>query len=98
MIPTGAYRRISFFLAVHGSTTEKTCCSRMRRAMSCEYCAPKSRKTVDWVSTHEFLRLLLDCKVLLSSGRLASKTPLRTAATLPIHCSHQFSVGSSQFT
>ena len=36
--------------AVHGSTTEKTFCSRMRRAMSCVYCAPKSRMTMDWLS------------------------------------------------
>src|SRR5436305_9187439 len=32
----------------------------MRRAMSCEYCAPKSRTTMDWVSTDESLKLL--CK------------------------------------
>src|SRR5271157_5331546 len=34
----------------------------MRRAISCEYCAPKSRTTIawlswDWVSTDEILRL-----------------------------------------
>src|ERR1035438_6518670 len=29
----------------------------MRRAINCEYCAPKSRTTMDWVSTDEFLRL-----------------------------------------
>src|SRR5712692_12003900 len=30
----------------------------MRRAINCEYCAPKSRTTMDWVSTDECLRLL----------------------------------------
>src|SRR5580693_3666693 len=34
----------------------------MRRAMSWEYCAPKSRTTMDWVSTDEFLRLRGVCK------------------------------------
>jgi len=29
--------------------------------MSCEYCAPKSRTTMDWVSTDEFLRLRGTC-------------------------------------
>ena len=33
--------------AVHGRTTEKTFCSRMRRAINCVYCAPKSRMTID---------------------------------------------------
>ena len=32
--------------AVQGSTTEKTWNSRMRRAMSCVYCEPKSRITI----------------------------------------------------
>ncbi len=31
---------------VQGSTTEKTLNSRMRRAMSCVYCEPKSRMTM----------------------------------------------------
>src|ERR1700674_2911043 len=44
-------------LALNGRTTEKIFCSRMRRAISCEYCAPKSRTTMDWVSTDECLRL-----------------------------------------
>src|SRR5208283_6227693 len=57
-MPTGAQFLISAREAVQGSTTEKTFCSRMRRAMSCEYCAPKSRTTMDWVSTDEFLRLM----------------------------------------
>src|SRR5580700_6695899 len=60
--PTGEWLRISSKEAVHGSTTEKTLCSRMRRAMSCEYCAPKSRTTMDWVSTDEFRRLMGECK------------------------------------
>src|SRR5208283_395621 len=49
-MPTGAQLLTSASEAVHGSTTEKTFCSRIRRAMSCVYCAPKSRITMDWVS------------------------------------------------
>jgi len=36
---------------VQGSTTEKTFCSRIRRAISCVYCEPKSRMTIVWVAT-----------------------------------------------
>src|SRR5208283_1515977 len=50
-MPTGAQFLISAKGAVQGSTTEKTFCSRMRRAMSCVYCDPKSRMTTVWVST-----------------------------------------------
>src|ERR1035438_10160603 len=57
MMPTGEELRISSTVALKGRTTEKTFCSRMRRAISCEYCAPKSRTMMDWVSTDEFLRL-----------------------------------------
>ena len=38
--------------AVQGRTTEKTLCSRMRRAMSWVYWLPKSRMTIEEVSTH----------------------------------------------
>src|SRR5438874_3912626 len=62
MIPAGEYLRISSILAVQGRTTEKTFCSRTRRAISCEYCAPKSRTTIDWDSTDEFLKSELPCK------------------------------------
>src|SRR5258706_12487828 len=71
-MPTGAERLISSSDAVQGSTTEKTFCSRMRRAMSCVYCAPKSRMTMDslsndwvrldWGSTDEFLKSDGRCK------------------------------------
>src|SRR5271168_4954562 len=76
-MPTGAQLLISSSEAVQGSTTEKTFCSRMRRAMSCIYCAPKSRMTIDWVrgdwvsddrvildwgSTDEFLKSRGLCK------------------------------------
>ena len=37
--------------ALQGRTTEKTFCSRMRRAMSCVYWLPKSRMTIEEVST-----------------------------------------------
>src|SRR6266700_3657107 len=62
MIATGQYLRISSILVLQGRTTEKTFCSRTRRAISWEYCAPKSRTTIDWVSTDEFLRSRLCCK------------------------------------
>src|SRR5882762_4715212 len=62
MMPTGEYRRISSTLVLQGRTTEKTFCSRTRRAISWEYCAPKSKTTIDWVSTDEFLRSLPLCK------------------------------------
>ena len=72
-MPTGAQLLISSSEAVQGSTTEKTFCSRMRRAMSCVYCAPKSRMTMlvdgwlrlDWVSTDEFLKSDGPCKALV---------------------------------
>src|SRR5712675_859867 len=71
-MPTGAHFFTSFTDAVQGSTIEKTFCSRMRRAMSCVYCAPKSRMTMDWFSgdwlaldwdsTDEFLKSDGSCK------------------------------------
>src|SRR5271155_2034426 len=45
-IPTGSCARISARLAVHGRIAENTCCSRMRRAMSCVYWPPKSSTTI----------------------------------------------------
>src|SRR5271170_2896965 len=45
-IPTGSSARISSSFAVHGKTAENTCCSRIRRAISCVYCPPKSRTTI----------------------------------------------------
>src|SRR5260221_5209115 len=44
-MPEGSSLRISSRVVVHGRTEEKTCCSRMRRAMSCVYWPPKSRTT-----------------------------------------------------
>src|SRR5271155_3872245 len=71
-MPTGPALLISASEAVQGSTTENTFCSRIRRAMSCVYCAPKSRMTMDWVrddwvvldwgSTDEFLKSRVPCK------------------------------------
>src|SRR5712692_4717486 len=49
-------------VALNARTTEKTFCSRMRRAISCEYWAPKSRTTMDWVSTDKCLRSRRKCK------------------------------------
>src|ERR1700730_3115134 len=69
MIPTGECLRISSILALQGRTTEKTFCSRTRRAISCEYCAPKSRTTIDWISTDEFLKSALPCKAELRDRR-----------------------------
>src|SRR5262249_45024383 len=45
MMPAGSYERISSRLAVHGTIALNTCCSRMRRAISCVYCPPKSSTT-----------------------------------------------------
>ena len=45
-MPTGSCARISSSVAVHGRIAENTCCSRMRRAISCVYCPPKSRTTI----------------------------------------------------
>ena len=53
--PIGLSARISAKGAVQGRTTENTFCSRMRRAMSCVYCDPKSRMTIVWVSTLQFV-------------------------------------------
>src|ERR1700675_1321841 len=44
-MPEGSNLRISSSVVVHGRTEEKTCCSRMRRAMSWVYWPPKSRTT-----------------------------------------------------
>jgi hypothetical protein len=46
MMPRGLSARTSASGVVQGSTTEKTLNSRMRRAMSCVYCEPKSRMTM----------------------------------------------------
>src|SRR5215469_11214051 len=46
MIPMGLQARISPTGTVQGSTTLNTFCSRMRRAISCVYCEPKSRMTI----------------------------------------------------
>src|SRR5271170_2008293 len=45
-IPTGSCARISSSEAVHGRIAEKTCCSRIRRAINCVYCPPKSSTTI----------------------------------------------------
>src|SRR5262249_44644497 len=45
MMPAGSYERISSRLAVHGTIALNTCCSRMRRPISCVYCPPKSSTT-----------------------------------------------------
>src|ERR1700722_17291082 len=44
-MPAGANSLIFSKDELHGSTAEKTCCSRMRRAISCVYWPPKSRTT-----------------------------------------------------
>src|SRR5271169_670151 len=75
-MPTGEKLRISSTEAVHGRTTEKTFCSRMRRAMSCEYCAPKSRTTMDCASINKDARTRGQCKGrkrLLATGVLSRK-------------------------
>src|ERR1700730_3815250 len=44
--PAGSNFRISSTLAVQGSIALNTCCSRIRRAISCVYCPPKSSTTI----------------------------------------------------
>src|SRR5580698_5257613 len=66
-MPTGEQLLTSSNEAVQGNTTEKTFCSRMRRAMSWVYCAPKSRITMDslsldWGSTDDFIKSYRRCK------------------------------------
>ena len=50
-MPFGSSASTSLNGAVHGSTTENTLNSRMRRAISWVYCEPKSRITIVEVST-----------------------------------------------
>src|SRR5271163_5221812 len=45
-MPTGSSARISSSFAVQGKIAENTCCSRIRRAISCVYCPPKSSTTI----------------------------------------------------
>src|SRR5271170_3518885 len=45
-MPTGSCARISSSEAVHGRIAEKTCCSRIRRAINCVYWPPKSSTTI----------------------------------------------------
>src|SRR5579872_1235861 len=45
-MPTGSNLRICSIPAVHGRIALKTCCSRIRRAISCVYCPPKSSTTM----------------------------------------------------
>src|SRR5579883_461317 len=79
MIPTGEELRISSSDALQGSTAEKTLSSRIRRAISCEYCAPKSRTTIDGVSTDECLRSWEQCKGAEDFGPEAGFAAFRTA-------------------
>src|SRR5215469_17911058 len=45
-MPTGSSFRICSIPAVHGRIALKTFCSRIRRAISCVYCPPKSSTTM----------------------------------------------------
>src|SRR5205807_8796324 len=82
MIPTGEYFWISSIFELQGRKAEKTFCARTRRAISCEYCAPKSRTTIDRLSTDEFLRSLSLCKVQLAGRDLSLNinSPASTAS------------------
>src|ERR1700734_3260660 len=55
-------------LAVQGRIAENTCCSRMRRAINCVYCPPKSRTT-------------MPCRVLTMPPAFSLCSPDFTAAT-----------------
>ena len=41
-MPAGSNARICSSVALQGRMAEKTCCSRIRRAISCVYWPPKS--------------------------------------------------------
>src|SRR5580704_183624 len=45
-IPAGSYLRICSIPAVQGRIALNTCCSRIRRAINCVYCPPKSNTTM----------------------------------------------------
>src|SRR5580704_12856422 len=45
-IPTGSNLRICSIPAVQGRIALNTCCSRIRRAINCVYCPPKSSTTM----------------------------------------------------
>ena len=45
-MPTGSNFRICSILAVQGRIALNTCCSRIRRAINCVYCPPKSNTTM----------------------------------------------------
>src|ERR1019366_3629960 len=45
-IPAGSYLRICSTVAVQGRMALNTCCSRIRRAINCVYCPPKSSTTM----------------------------------------------------
>src|SRR3981081_1202612 len=44
--PAGSNLRICSMLAVQGKIALNTCCSRIRRAINCVYCPPKSSTTI----------------------------------------------------
>src|ERR1019366_5100043 len=44
--PAGSYLRICSIVAVQGRIALNTCCSRIRRAINCVYCPPKSSTTI----------------------------------------------------
>src|SRR5580700_11287497 len=96
-MPTGPQLLTSSSDAVQGRTTEKTFCSRMRRAMSCVYCAPKSRMTIDslsldWGSTDEFLKSDRSCKGLRRRDEASYVSTARVGMSLRIGSSRSIEV------
>src|SRR5258708_3765589 len=87
MIPTGRYFRISSRVAVQGSTAEKTFNSRIRRAISCVYCEPKSRMTIDCSSTNDFARFARVCKGKIA-GRPRCLSRVCDLGTTPLSLKH----------
>src|SRR6202042_1195249 len=81
MMPTGSSARISSSFAVHGSTAEKTCCSRTRRAMSCVYWPPKSSTTMPCLGLETRLSLSF-CK-----GSFCDAAPVDGVIWLILLCS-----------
>src|SRR5579884_2405518 len=96
----GFCARMSSSETVQGSTAEKTFCSRMRRAMSCVYCDPKSRITIDCVAdcagervaagvvTVQFGRDAGECKEYWNrcddGGVLTAQREVRDVAKVPL--------------
>jgi len=57
MMPCGLNSRTKASFTSYGCNSQYTCCSRTRRAISCEYCEPKSRMRIFWWDMGAFAAL-----------------------------------------